>query len=399
MLKALRWLIAIILVVGVIVLLAPTPSLLVSIWVWAAVINIAYILIRSSIIVTPTAHADVVLFFKRPLRKPFQRFRRKKGDKGKEGDKDKKDEWWVLKNGIHFIWPFVCSVRRVSLELGRTPTLIDETFFSKDSIEVRVKGSVQWIPDASHLSDVFITRSEQAITDGLVDAVKSVLGTIAGLKKARSYVESREAIELLINDALRLDPTSANYPLRGKLGAARFDCCIVEPSAEQTKSIDQAKADQEAEQARKEELRHALDEAEQARKELRHALDEESEPDHKHELSAVEKLYGIDIFRFALADVDFDEKTRNALQLEVQTGLELAAQELRSNATVDRAKKLKDALDLEGREALNAEQVIQGQATKEVRSYEGVGGVGTLLHLGLEGQKPSEGGKGKIVKP
>ncbi len=313
---------------------------------WAAIAVIAYILIRNSIIVTPTVHVDVVLFFKKPTGR-------------------------VMKNGIHFIWPFVCSVRRVSLELTHTP--FDETFFSNDKLKVRVRGSIQWVADERYLPDVFITRSEAAITKGLLDAVHGELGKIAGLKKGDAYIEAREIIDLIINGVLRLD--LKKQPLAELTVSERFQRCTAEP---------------------------------EKRNELRQALDEEE--GKTDEVSPVERLYGIDIKMALLADVDYEEETQKAFQLGRQTKERVRAFRTKAVSTLLVARKLQSRLGVTGTAALNASQVVHEDADKQVQTVEGLEGGGALplAHVIIGGQggrkspeenKGSEGGKKKIIEP
>jgi regulator of protease activity HflC (stomatin/prohibitin superfamily) len=277
-----------------------------------ATIALAFALMRWAIVEVPTVHYGVVLFLKKRT--------------GRE-----------LGEGWHWIIPFFNSVELFSLEVKTLPLADPVThkrvsFFSKDGREVVVEGSLQWRPDRHLLRDVFMTMDEKTIVDGLRDAVKAELGVIGGTKNAVAFIENREAINFLINCVLRL---SQPPHVEKELSPVKRLAYYAKNAIEIKKRLD--------------------DEVNQA-------------DDRSH----VEQLYGIDVVKFALADVDFSPETRKTMEMKKQTEEKLKADQLQHNHVVAMAERLK-ALGLDPDVAVNAAQVTIDQAEKKIFSVEGLG--------------------------
>lgn len=261
-------------------------------------------LIIPAIIIVPTTHYGLVL-----------RFKKRTGR--------------VIYEGLNFIIPYIDSVELFKEEVVTTP--VEESFFSKDNLQVIIKGSVRWKVDVNLLNDVFVTMPENTITTGLVDTIKSELGIIAGTQKGDAFIKSREAIENLINCVLRMkDPF---HVMQGLKPAER--------------------------------LKHYEEQFASVRDHLRkeHLLNDDR--------SDVEERYGIDIVGFSLADVDFSPETKKSLEKKKQTEAELKAQELQFKKKVEMAKTLKEEIGLDPQPAINSAEVTIKQAEKKVFSIEG----------------------------
>src|SRR3989344_2923299 len=282
--------------------------------IWTGVTGLLLVLVLSSAVIVPKVHSGVVLRFNA---------RPKKGAR-------------VLHEGLHFLIPFIETVELFSYELVTLD--VDETFFTSDRLEVRMKGSVQWRPDRELLKDVFIGGSEEAITNGLRDTIKSELGKVAGTKDGNTFITDREAVDLLINALLRL-----GAPFLPELTPEhRFDQCC--PPKEKSSASSRAA-------------------------EIKVLLAVESE--RIQDRSEVEKLFGIDIMRFSLADVGFSKAVTEAFERkkEAEAKREAAKAKL---GVIGQYREV----GLEPREALAAAEVSLGEGTqRKVFSLEGLSGL------------------------
>lgn len=234
-----------------------------------------------------------------------------------------------LKEGWHFTIPFFNSVELFSLEVQTLP--VEVSFFSKDRLEVVAKGSLQWKPDRHLLQDIFMTMDEKTIVQGLLDAVKGELGVIGGTKEAGAFIEKREAINFLINCVLRLSmPPHVEKDLSPAQRLAYYTKNAVE---------------------------------------IRKRLDDEA--NHPDDRSSVERLYGIDVVKFALADVDFSAETRKSMELKKQMEQKLKADKLQHDHLLAMTEALK-GLGLSPDEAVDAAQVTLDQAEKKVHAVRGL---------------------------
>lgn len=270
---------------------------------WLTVLGLLLIigtLIVNAIVIVPTVHFGQVL-----------RFKRRTGR--------------ILKEGLHFVVPFIDSVELFKSELVTTD--VGESFFSKDNLEIMIKGSVQWRPDEALLDSTFVEMSENTITKGLVDTIKSELGIIAGTKKGEAFIKDREAISLLINSVLRL---SAPPHIAENLSPA-------------------------------ERLQYYIDNTPVIRKRLA------DEPKNVNDRSDLENLYGIDIIRFSLADVDFSQTTKAALEKKKQAEAEMKAAQERFQKKKEIIEQLK-SLGIDADAALDSAEVATNEAEKKIYS-------------------------------
>lgn len=246
-----------------------------------------------------------------------------------------RDEGWYLKI------PFLEKIEIFPYELNTIS--IKVKVFSKDRLEITVEGSVQYRPDKNLVEKIYAEMSEDAIKVGLVDAVESELGKIAGSKEADMFIQSREELESLINCVLRLsvpphhDPSG--YSSQGGL------CEGGEISPE--KRIEFYKVN---------------------RKKIRETLDGETKEVFLR--SVTEERYGFDIVTYALARVDFSPETKKALEEKRQAQAYMEA----AKEKVNIMKMLKKE-GLTPEEANNASDVALKKATRQVYSLEGVEGM------------------------
>lgn len=291
------------------------------------VLAMAVILVLSSAVVVPTVQKGIVTFF------------RKRG----------KGTGSVVNEGLRWVVPFAGGVEKISYELVTSE--IAEDFFSKSSagkgrLEVTIKGKAQWRPDKDDavLRDVFLERSEQAISQGLVAQINAELGKVVGTQDAEELIENREFIDLLINAVLRLEKPFGKQELTPD---QRFE--YVKTHSRQLKK--KLQEDQKRLQG------------------------DQRNISGSEERSEVERLYGIEIIKFSLADVAYSKETARTFELERQ-----------AIAKKDASQAI---LALEGqhrasgknpREARTAAEIDMEKGTKrQVFSFEGLEGLKDAL--------------------
>ncbi len=339
-------------------------------------IVIAVVIALNAIVIIPTVYFGIVTRFKERIKR-----------NGKVR---------ILREGLNTIAPFIDKVVLFSRELQTKSLSFD--VFSMDRLEIKTAGSIQWRPDNL---DVFIEMQEKTIVDGMADAVKSELGKIAGIKEGDNFIRSRRALEIFINCVLRLEKPPHHWvnPVRdnkGKVEKYEMDEeCLKEYLVDIEKSVKGEEYNEIAEKIEKSrwQLPIVLKE-EKGEKEI--VLDElsfyeqnitrasfllEQEAELKEKLSSIEKLYGIDIAIFRLADVDFSEATKKALESVRQAGAEMEAAQKRQEQKV---KMINEYVNMKLPEQLAvnlAETAMTGKATidRKIISLEGLDLLSNLL--------------------
>ena len=115
----------------------------------------------------------------------------------------------TLDEGLGYTYPllsFLGNVRTYSYELQTDSLSGDKSsvVITKDNLEIRIEGSIQWRPDKNALlKHTEMTR--EAIFCGMRDAIEEGLGEIAGQEKADSFYKKREAVSYLINSFFKLE--------------------------------------------------------------------------------------------------------------------------------------------------------------------------------------------------
>lgn len=281
-------------------------------WFWIGFLLLTAVITLNAFIVIPTIHYGVVI-----------RFKKRTGR--------------VISEGLHLIIPFIDAVELFESTIVTKD--IEGSFFSGTDengsagrLEIKIKGSVQWSPDPEMLVEVFIRISEEALANGLIDSIKGELGIIAGVEDGASFIGKRRAINLLINCVLRL----SNPPhQKDKIEPEN----IIQYYEERASEIE-----------------------EMLKNEVKNIGDR----------SAIEELYGIDIVRFALSNIDFSDATKKALELKRQTEETIRAKQVTMNAKIAMTQGLIE-LGIGPREALNSAEVNLDQAKKKIFSAEGLG--------------------------
>lgn len=236
--------------------------------------------------------------------------------------------------------PFLEKIELFPYELATIP--INANVFSSDKLEITVCGSVQFRPDRGLLEKTYAEMSENTIKVGLVDAVESELGKIAGSKEGDAFIQSREELENLINCVLRLNIPPHYGPSDYSTQGGLCDNGEIPPE----KRIEFYRLN---------------------RKKIREMLDGEAKEVFLR--STIEERYGFDIATFALSKVDFSAATKKALEEKRQAKAHAEA----VSEKVNMMKALKGE-GLSPEDANNASDVALGKATRQVHSFEGLNG-------------------------
>lgn len=264
------------------------------------VIAVVVVLRSGMFVVVPAVHFGVVT-----------RFGNRKFGGGKKGR--------VLEEGLNIVWPFIDKVELISGEL--VTKSIEGSSFSKDTLEIIFKGSVQWRPDKELLRTKFIEMDESTVLQGINDAVNNALGILAGTKPGKVFIENRGAIADMINCMLRL-----GNPPHCDLIPSKWLAYYKTHSAETRVKLG----------------------------------DEAGVSDDKSE---IESRYGIDIVTFELSDVDFSPATKKALELKQQEAGRLQAVALTQETKLKLIKEYVDS-GLDIKEATLAAEVTMTQAER-----------------------------------
>lgn len=296
-------------------------------WITAFILFALVFLLLDAYAVVPKAHYGVRLILGRRISKMSKvaRFFFGKG---------------VRDEGFCFKIPFLEEIEIFSYELQTTP--IKVKVFSKDRLEITVEGSVQHRPDRALVEKIYAEMSEEAIRIGLVDAVESELGKIAGSKDGDVFIQSREELENLINCVLRLNIPPHHGPSDYSTQGDLSDNGEIPPE----KRIEFYK---------------------QNRKKIRETLGGETKEVSLR--STIEERYGFDIVTFALSKVDFSSETKKALEEKRQAK---AHTEAAQEKIIMMGMLQKQGLSPE--EANNASDVALKQATRLIYSLEGLKG-------------------------
>ncbi len=350
----------------------------IGIIVLLGIVVIAVVLVISAAVSVPTAHYGVITRF---------------GERVRDS----------LSEGLSFIIPFIEKVLIYSIEL-KTDPLDKISVFSSDRLDIELKGSVQWRPDTDNLKK-FVEIPENTILVGLKDAIKSEIGKIAGEKKGDFFIKERKALEMLINCIFRLQ-RPPHYFLNPKSGTSgkeyefgdSFNKWIGEKQmgekldkliSAKTKNKDNGgwnleTVEEEVGEDDKKTGKFRLDII--AFYKVNARLVQLMIDLGETERSPIEELYHIDISIFRLADVDFTEATKKALEKKRQVEAEIVAAKQQQTWKLEIIDDLmKKGLDAE--KANNAADVILGIAEKrQVISIEGGGSVIPLINVGKGGK-------------
>lgn len=312
----------------------------------------------------------------------------------------------VLNEGLNFIWPFIEKALIYSYELRTDP--LEAEVFSKDRQETSLKGSIQWRPDFKNLRR-FVEIPENTILVGLKDAIKSEIGKIAGAKDSQVFISERPQLEVLINSIFRLErPPHLHLNFgwtekEGYLISVEMGDSMSKWIQKVQKYVEALKKGGEAGEKKAKELSEKLakiSETEWKILPVKNPGTEEAEwdvlrfyelnasrvkimlemVDEEDEQSLIEALYGINISIFRLADVDFAEATKKAMEQKKQIGLKIEAAKQQQKWKLEIMDELM-AKGLDAEKASNAADVLMGIATpRQVISIEG-GNVLPLMNI------------------
>lgn len=280
----------------------------------------------------------------------------------------------ILTEGFNWVWPIITTTRRFSEQLD--PDTVTVSFNTSDRVEIFNEGSLQWRADRTVTYErkakvlwwertmqwlTFIDNSEEAILRGIVDAIKSTLGTVAGLHTVDDFIKNRQALEDLINAILRLEHLPHLEP--NMVGALR-----VPPVSTGLTYVDPASGIVPPGRLLAFYRKYA--------KELKRLL--EDERNDKQQKSLIERRYGIHIETFALAQVKFDKKTQEAFERERQAQAEAAAAEKKLTLVVEGSQKIGAAHPtLSPETKVNVAAASVGVSPRQTIAFEGTTG-GTL---------------------
>lgn len=251
----------------------------------------------------------------------------------------------ILNEGPQFVIPLFDKISLYSLE-WRPPIQFVAEFTTKNNIHLVVEGALQWradkdINDPKSGKNMFMSRAEEEVDDGLLTEVDSILSTIGSQHDSDDFKGTKDAVEAIL--ACRLQLSNTPHPE----GITNF---------------------LEWYQANQGEVRRRL------------SLETRDQFDY----SDTEQLYGVDIGRVKLSKVTFPKEIEDAQQDKKEA-------ELRGDAVVEYNKagaKLKEEFPgLTDRERLDAVKGIMQEGVEvRVLSVQGEAGIGTLADA-MRGKK------------
>ncbi len=269
----------------------------------------------------------------------------------------------IVREGLRLIWPFGFNkVELIPFDLKTNEITV--IVYSKDNVAITIKGSNQHRPtgykvpqaktgiaeidqkidlleqypygwakrgDGKPLLFSYMEAEEATILGGLSDGIKHEIGAIAGTYPADKFIQERDALGRIINATLIMEVP----PHKRKQLIKKFEHL---PESERLVPV-------------KDRIKFYKDHAAE--------IDDliEKARNNNLEVSEIEGRYGIEIETFALATVDFSEKTKAALELARQQEAENKKVVKRTDAKATSFKTLKDA-GLSSSEANDASNVI-----------------------------------------
>lgn len=279
----------------------------------------------------------------------------------------------ILGEGLRWTLPFIEKAQLFSAQLDADD--IKVSFQSRDEVEVFIEGSFQWKPDKDVVYEKkekrwwggtirtlwsrFAEMSEDIVLQGIGDAVKSALGIVAGQHDASQFITDREAIEDLVNCALRLERPPHLFT------------DVLEVSGARAQALETMKRDNEIPPTQR------LDFYKEFREEVRALL---RKTETTGELSEIETRYGIRIETFALSKVDFDAETKRAMARQKQAVRENLAGDTRARWITERCRQLV-AAGLDPVRAHNQANVERDLADQQQYTVDSIGGGTSSIHL------------------
>jgi len=357
--------------------------------------TILAVLALNTIIIIPTVYFGIPTMFKKRIKKD--------------------NKVVILEEGINFRLPLVDDLLPDNTKSQKVDTQgVKAGALSKDKLEVALDGSVQYSP--SNLN-TYIERTQKTIDEGMVDAIESELGKICGIKDADIFIEGRAEIELLIQCVLQLEKPPHHYIDEGdKIEKVKAEAKKIKKSAgfdeNEIKEVDKLNSTANKVMGvvvKKETLKRVEQEFSQEKiKELveklspeKWKLEKEDSTDKsgEHEIdivrfykdnisrisllfeiskeSKVERLYGVEVAAFRIAELSFSETAQKAFEEQRAAKAKMAAAEERLKK---KKKILKQFLKLE---------ISPDQAVNLTETTAGVEGI-TRQIVSVEGSKQAD---------
>ncbi|MFA5095105.1 MAG: SPFH domain-containing protein [Candidatus Paceibacterota bacterium] len=277
----------------------------------------------------------------------------------------------ILREGPHFVIPFISSFEQVSMELVKKD--IKFTFTTKDGYKLAIEGVFQYRPDPDvvHLDpkhpdygrNVFVTVSEEVILAGVIEAVEARIGGIGGNHPHTVFIESRPALGDIVNAVLRLarpphimhkqgseipDPNESNWGKSNWFFCGNPDCKFDKPIN----------------------ANELIDFYNFHWPEIRVIKANESALSDSR--SDIEQRYGIDVETFDLGNVSFTPETEAALEEEKQA--EARGKAAKSRITV--AKQFLNDIGVSPQTAVDeADLLMDPTIKKSIVSVQGETGI------------------------
>jgi len=283
--------------------------------------GIIIVLILNSMVIIPTFKIGLVRTFKRiPDKNPRK-----------------------LEPGLRFILPFVQDVlletaggEPISTELRKMP--LEVTVISKDNQKIVVGGTLFFKVDPSLV--LTFAKLGKDLLKGVVNAIESELGVIAGAQTGDDFIKERQAIQDLVNCVLRMK----------------------KPPHQRPEEFQATPEDVKPERRLKFYKHYA--------KPIKNQI--KNEKQKKKDISTVEKRFGIDIETFELTKVSFSEEIMKAREQQEKAKLEMKAAEERQEKKIQMLEILLQK-GVPVQEAVNLVESSSGAAERKIISVEGGG--------------------------
>lgn len=289
-----------------------------------------------------------------------------------------------LLEGLHVKLPFIDKVRVYSLEL--TVREVTFSFTTQDLLNITISGKFQYRFDPNVVDEqgraVFVAVSDEAIAEGIVEAIEARLGGLGGKHKYELFVENRQALGDIINSILRL--STPPHLLHDPAAPAPDPNWTPQHPGEQPPrfcGLTDCRYDREV---KAEEL---IDFYNKHWRQIRIFIGREHHV--LSDRSVVERRFGIDVEAFDIGNVDFTPETKKAFEEQKQAEARARAGDARialANRFRTQLKGIspKDAAD-------EADLVLDPEVRKNIISVQGETGIlGGLLGF-LGGQQGKKG--------
>ncbi len=348
---------------------------LLTVFVLVMVLIVVLALVISSIRVIPAAKIAVVerlgnRFFSSNSSHPF----------------DSKGKGRKLKEGIHFVRPFIDKVIAFDVKVDRNE--FEHTVFSiapdagnaaSSSIQLAIKiaGAVFWRPSFTRLKE-FTNQSKETIRKGLLDEIKGELLVIAGKHTADELITDKEAVDMLINCKLRLqDPPHIRWDLFiediEKMIASEKESSLKKKGEDLKSKMDEyhkTNANHFLGSSIMPEYRVEFYQKHSAR--LRWYLEQNGESEN----GELEEKYGIVITSVSISSVDFDPETRSAFQKQRQEEGKMKAAQVRHDKLLERALEIRDKSNggMSWKDACDQANIASGISPQTIVTGQGFGG-------------------------